>query len=71
MSDNTTIYIIKKVYASWDGCNGYDEDEYWTNWIFFLLEKAEEKCAELNREYGHYGYGSSLKYKVVKSCVIK
>lgn len=66
-----TIFIIKEICGSWDGCNGYDEDEHWTNWIFAKQEKAEEKCKELNEKWGHCGNGSSLKYKVVKDYVIE
>ena len=65
-----TIYIIKRKCGSWDGCNGYDEDEYWTNWIFSSKEKAIEKAKELNKEYGHYGNGSSLEYFVKEDYVI-
>lgn len=63
-------YIIKKEISSWDGCNGVDTDEYFTNWIFLKEEKANIKCKELNKEYGHYGPGSSREYKVVKDYII-
>lgn len=68
--DKISIFIIKIITASWDGCNGYDEDEEYTNWIFKSKEKAVAKCSELNKKYGHYGNGSSLKYKVVEDYVI-
>ena len=70
MAKGATIYIIKSVCASWDGCNGYDSDEYWTNYIYSSKDKALEKCEELNKEYGHYGNGSSREYKVVEDYVI-
>ena len=65
-----TGYIIKKIIGSWDGCNGYDETEKYTNWIFLSEEKAKSKAAEFNKEYGHYGCGSSLKY-VTEVCEIE
>ena len=66
----TKVWIIKVVYGGWDDCSGYDEDEYWTSWIFSNEEKAYAKCKELNKEYGHYGCGSSRKYIVANGCVI-
>lgn len=69
--DTVQIFIIKKVCADWDGCNGYDEDEYWTNHIYLSEEKAYDKCRELNKEYGYHGCGSSLKFKVVEDYAIK
>ena len=66
-----TIYIIKQIYTSCDGCNGYDKDEYFTNWIFSSEEKASAKCSELNKELGgRYNSGFFLKYKVVKDYIL-
>jgi hypothetical protein len=64
------IYIIKKVCSWWDGCNGVNTDEEWTNWIFSNEEKANAKCNELNEKYFRHECGSSLKYEVVKDYII-
>ena len=65
-----TIYIISKIVASWDGCSGYESDEYFTNWIFSNKDTAMDKCNELNNKYGRYGCGSSLKFKVNEDYII-
>lgn len=71
MNKGMTVFIIKEICGSWDGCNGYDSDEYWTNWIFAAKEKADDKCKELNEKWGHYGCGSSRKFEVVEDYVIE
>lgn len=71
MDEKITVYIIKRICGAWDGCNGYDEDEFFTNYIYLSYEKAMNKCEELNKLYSHYGNGSSLKYKVVEDYAIK
>lgn len=56
-----TIYGIKRISSSWDGCNGCDTSESLLDYFFSTREKAEENLLE-----DSYGPGHNTKYEVAE-----